>query len=206
ALLNSRAELDAASRHLQLIMNHASELICSFDESDRFLTANEASHGLLGVTPDKLKGTSFLDIVHPEEREVTLQTLRSARVGTANVTLTIRCKRSDNTRAGIAWSFQWSSHYHTLFGVGRGSTGLESCALGTRQDREIDLSDSANPTPWCFVLGSRSLSEPILDHCMLLSKRFSRMNGSAAVGCQTAISVEGDAVGSIGGALVGRAM
>ncbi len=126
ALLNSRAELDAASRHLQLIMNHASELICSFDESDRFLTANEASHGLLGVTPDKLKGTSFLDIVHPEEREVTLQTLRSARVGIANVTLTIRCKRSDNTHAGIAWSFQWSSHYHTLFGVGRGSTGLES--------------------------------------------------------------------------------
>ncbi len=126
ALLHSREELDAASRHLQLIMNHASELICSFDESERFLTANEASHSLLGVTPEKLKGISLLDIVHPEERNVALRTLRSARGGIANVTLTIRCKRNDNKYAGIAWSFQWSPHYRTLFGVGRGGYELGS--------------------------------------------------------------------------------
>jgi len=122
ALLISRAELDASNRQLQLIMNHASELICSLDESDRFLTANEASHDLLGIPPENLKGTSLLDVVHVEEREVTLRTLRSARAGVTNVTSTLRCKRTNNTYAEIAWSFQWSSHYHTLFGVGRGGS------------------------------------------------------------------------------------
>ncbi len=127
-LTRSRAELQASVRDLELLMNHASELICGIDDSGRVISVNAASVPLLGAEPEQMIGNSFADFVHPDDRAQWESACRHARTGSVDVPVTSRLRRCDETFATIAWSLRWSRYYRRLFGVGR----LEGVARSLR--------------------------------------------------------------------------
>jgi PAS domain S-box-containing protein len=115
----SKAELQASLRNLELVMNHASELICSIDESGRVISINAASVPLLGAEPEQMIGSSFAQFVHSDDRPQWESACRQAQTGSVDVSVTSRLRRRDETFAIIAWSLRWSRYYRRLFGVGR---------------------------------------------------------------------------------------
>jgi two-component system cell cycle sensor histidine kinase/response regulator CckA len=127
-LARSRAELQASVRNLELLMNHASELICSIDDSGRVISLNAASVPLLGAEPEQMIGSSFADFVHPDDRPQWESACQYAQTGAVDVPVTSRLRRRDETFATIAWSLRWSRYYKRLFGVGR----LEGVARSLR--------------------------------------------------------------------------
>jgi two-component system cell cycle sensor histidine kinase/response regulator CckA len=118
-LLRSNAELETLVRDLKLVMNHASELICSIAESGRVISINAASVPLLGTKPEQMAGSQFTDLIHPDERASWESASRQAKTGFEHVLVTLRLRRSDATFVTIAWSLRWSRHYERLFCVGR---------------------------------------------------------------------------------------
>jgi PAS domain S-box-containing protein len=118
-LTRSRAALQASVRNLELLMNHASELICSVDESGRFISVNAASVPLLGSEPEQLIGRPFTDLVHPDDRPQWESGCQQAQTGFVDAPVTLRFLRRDKTFVTIAWSLRWSRYYKRLFGVGR---------------------------------------------------------------------------------------
>jgi PAS domain S-box-containing protein len=118
-LAESTATLEESHRHLQLIMNHASELICSLDRHTRFLSANESAGAVLGHPPAQLLRQPLADFIHPEDRDKAVATLRAACVSPGSVAATFRCRRGKDTYVEVSWSFQWAPYHETLFAVGR---------------------------------------------------------------------------------------
>jgi PAS domain S-box-containing protein len=121
-------ELQASLRDLELVMNHASELICSIDESGRVVSVNAASLLLLGSSPEQIIGSQFTELVLHEDRAQWDSVRRQAQTGFVDAPVTLRLRRHDEAFATIVWSLRWSQYYKRLFGVGR----LEGIARSLR--------------------------------------------------------------------------
>lgn len=118
-LTRSKAELRASLRDLELVINHASELIFSIDDNGRVISVNAASLPLLGSEPEQLIGSLLTDLVHPDDRALWESACRQAQTGFVHAPVTLRLRRRDETFVTIAWSLRWSQYYSRLFGVGR---------------------------------------------------------------------------------------
>ena len=59
--------LDAAVLRERAMVEHALDMICSFDADGRFLVVNPASFTLLGYTSDELIGRQYIELVAPED-------------------------------------------------------------------------------------------------------------------------------------------
>ena len=118
-LTRSKAELQASLRNLELVMNHASELICSIDDSGQVISINAATVPLLGAEPEQMIGGSFADFVHTDDRPQWESACWQAQTGSVDIPVTSRLRCRDGTFATIAWSLRWSRYYRRLFGVGR---------------------------------------------------------------------------------------
>jgi PAS domain S-box-containing protein len=127
-LTRSKAELQASLRDLELLMNHASEFICSIDDSGRMISANAASLPLLGAEPEQIVGARFADLVHPDDRAQWESAYQQAQTGFMHAPATLRLQRRDEAFATIVWSLRWSQYYRRLFAVGR----LEGVARSLR--------------------------------------------------------------------------
>jgi len=118
-LTRSKAELQASLRDLEVVMNHASELICSIDESGRVISINAASLPLLGSEPEQLIGSEFTDLLHPDDRARWESIYRQAQTSFVDDPVALRLRRRDEAFATIVWSLRWSQYHKRLFGVGR---------------------------------------------------------------------------------------
>jgi PAS domain S-box-containing protein len=127
-LTRSKAELQASLRDLELLMNHASELICSIDDSGRVISVNAASLPLLGAEPEQIVGARFADLVHPDDRAQWESAYQQTQTGFMHAPATLRLRRRDEAFATIVWSLRWSQYYRRLFAVGR----LEGVAQSLR--------------------------------------------------------------------------
>jgi PAS domain S-box-containing protein len=124
----SKAELQASLRDLELLINHASELICSIDDSGRVISVNAASLPLLGAEPEQMIGSRFIDLVHPDDRAQWESACQQAQTGFVRAPAMSRLRRRDEAFATIMWSLRWSQHHRRLFAVGR----LEGVARSLR--------------------------------------------------------------------------
>lgn len=127
-LARRKAELQTSLRDLELVMNHASELICSIDDSGRVISINAASVPLFGAEPEQMIGSRFTDLVHPDDRARWESAFQQVQTGFLNGPVTLRLQRRDEAFATIVWSLRWSQYYRRLFGVGR----LEGVARSLR--------------------------------------------------------------------------
>ena len=114
-----RAELEVSLKNLQLVMNHAAELICSLDRYARFLSINEACVELLGLMPRQIVGRTMKEFLHPDHHAEWDGAYRQTTSGIANATVTLRFRRRDESFVPVAWSFQGSAHHRRIFAVGR---------------------------------------------------------------------------------------
>jgi PAS domain S-box-containing protein len=92
----------------RVILENASDCICSFDSRLKFVSANPACEELFGLTIDEIIYTNFFDYVNQSCMEEARAYLERAREDNNDKALTLTINRPDGEQREVLWSAQWA--------------------------------------------------------------------------------------------------
>ncbi|MBS2009832.1 MAG: PAS domain S-box protein [Cyanobacteria bacterium SZAS TMP-1] len=116
ALRRMEKALSETMRKQRAIVENVSEVICSIDESHRFMEINEASQSTWGYNSKDLQGRRLISIVREEDHEETLHAMSEAREGHL-IALENGIIKSDGSIADMSWSLRWVQEENSYFAV-----------------------------------------------------------------------------------------
>ena len=96
-------ELREKIEDLDRVFNLSLDLLCIADTDGYFRRVNPAWEELLGYSKEELEGRRFLDFVHPDDLEATLESLIELATGQYVVDFVNRYRGSDGSYRWIEW-------------------------------------------------------------------------------------------------------
>lgn len=90
------------------VLDQLLDAVCAVDAEGRFVFINAACEHLFGYTQEELIGRNMIDLVHPEDRELTLQTASKIMRGQPSINFENRYIRKNGTIVHMMWSARWS--------------------------------------------------------------------------------------------------
>ncbi|MHB8114297.1 MAG: diguanylate cyclase domain-containing protein, partial [Bellilinea sp.] len=96
-------ELNEAKTRLENFFNIAPDLLCIASVEGRFLKLNPSWETVLGYPLSELENARFLDFVHPDDVEATLNTLSALGKGAMVTNFTNRYRHRDGSYRHIEW-------------------------------------------------------------------------------------------------------
>lgn len=135
------------------------DAICVVDEQDKFVFASAACERVFGYSAEEIIGKTVFDLVHPEDRQRTLQTAREIMSGNAKNHFENRYVRKDGNIVHIMWSAQWSENLKLRIAVARDITERKSAELVRQAVYDIaEAANTAEDFPSLFQLIHRIIS------------------------------------------------
>ncbi|MEO6974773.1 MAG: PAS domain S-box protein [Gallionella sp.] len=98
------------------------DAICVVDVNGNCLSVTGACERIFGYTPAEMAGKQMLDLVHPEDRARTLQSIGRIMDGYLQSYFENRYIRKDGQVVYISWSASWSEQHQVRIGVARDIT------------------------------------------------------------------------------------
>lgn len=98
------------------------DAIFGVDSQGRCVSVTGACERIFGYTPEEMAGKQMLDLVHPEDRERTLQSIDRVMAGYLQRYFENRYIRKDGQVVYISWSATWSEDHQLRIGVARDIT------------------------------------------------------------------------------------
>jgi len=105
------------------------DVVCVVDTEGHFQYVSAACEQVFGFTREELLGMTVWDLVHPEDRELTLDSASRVMAGTAITQFENRYLRKNGTVAHIMWSTRWSEEGQVRIGVARDITRRKQAEL-----------------------------------------------------------------------------
>lgn len=100
------------------------DAVCMVDPQGHFLYVNAAFERIFGYTPAQALGMQMLDLVHPDDREATLQVVAAIMQGQAQPHFRNRYLHRDGHVVDVQWSARWLPDYGLRLAVGHEVTAL----------------------------------------------------------------------------------
>ncbi len=101
------------------------DAVCMVDAQGHFVFVSAAGESIFGFTPDEMVGQRMIDLVHPEDREKTLQAASRVMSGQDYLHFENRYVRKDGQVVHIMWSARWSPKDQLRVAVARDITVLK---------------------------------------------------------------------------------
>jgi len=98
------------------------EAICVVDKDGTFLQLSSGCERLFGYSIDELIGKSMLDLIHPDDRERTLQAATDIMAGNHKIDFENRYIRKDGQIAHLQWRARWVPDQQVRIAVARDIT------------------------------------------------------------------------------------
>lgn len=95
------------------------DAICVVDKDGRFVFVSAACERIFGYSPNEMLGRPMIELVHPEDRDRTLQTARAIMAGEVQTNFENRYLRKDGRIVHIHWSARWSEDEQLRIAVAR---------------------------------------------------------------------------------------
>jgi diguanylate cyclase (GGDEF)-like protein/PAS domain S-box-containing protein len=121
------------------IVDFLLDAVCMVDAQGCFVYVSAAFERIFGYAPEEVVGRPMLELVHPEDREGTLQAARQSKTGYEN-----RYVRKDGKVVHIMWSARWSEADQLRVAVARDITARKMAEL--RQAALYAISEAAHST------------------------------------------------------------
>lgn len=129
------------------------DAICLVDADGRFVYASAACERIFGYDQEKIVGRTVAEMVHPDDREKTLQAAREVRMGNSKTYFENRYIRKDGTTVHIMWSARWSEADQLRIAVARDITERKRSEL--MQHALYAISEAANAAEDLQILFER---------------------------------------------------
>ena len=98
------------------------DAVCLVDVQGHFVFVSAACESIFGFTPAEMIGKRMIDMVHPDDRERTLQAAGQIMGGQAHLHFENRYLRKDGQVVHIMWSARWSEVDRLRIAVARDIT------------------------------------------------------------------------------------
>jgi PAS domain S-box-containing protein len=136
ALRESKSQLELALQANQLIMDNSQDVICTIDDAGRFVTVNAACENLWGYTRDELVGRRFIEFVHPDDHDKTLEAAEKLLTDGRTTDFVNRYLRKDGSVVDVLWSASWSEAEKRMFCVAHDVTERSRDEKALREAKE----------------------------------------------------------------------
>ncbi|GAB1595675.1 diguanylate cyclase domain-containing protein [Lysobacter claricitrinus] len=100
------------------------DAVCVVDADGRYLHVSAAYERIFGYTREEVLGRRMIELVHPDDRESTLEAARRVMDGTPQRHFRNRYVRKDGRAVDVQWSARWLPQYGVRIAVGREITDL----------------------------------------------------------------------------------
>ncbi len=110
---------------LNKIMDLLWDAICVVDTEGRYVFVSAAYERIFGYKPEEVIGRRMIELVHPDDREVTLEVAAAIMAGSPQPHFQNRYIRKDGTTVHIMWSARWSETDQVRIAVARDITALK---------------------------------------------------------------------------------
>lgn len=114
------------------LINLLLDTVFVVDRDNRIVFVSDACETLLGYRADELIGTSISDYWHPDDLEITQDSVRRVMKGQPHVDFSNRYVRKDGSTVHILWSAHWSEQEGVRIGVARDVTALRQAEAEIR--------------------------------------------------------------------------
>jgi diguanylate cyclase (GGDEF)-like protein/PAS domain S-box-containing protein len=135
------------------VMDLLLDAICVVDREGRYLFVSAAFERIFGYTPEEVIGRPMIELVHPADRERTLEVASRIIAGEPMPYFENRYLRKDGKIAYIMWSARWSEADQARIAVARDVTELKRADV--LQSALYDISEAANTTEDLLALFHR---------------------------------------------------
>lgn len=98
------------------------DAICVVDQQGRYVYVSPSFERIFGYTPSEVIGRRMIELVHPEDRDVTLRTASGIMSGNPEYHFENRYVRKDGRVVDIMWSARWSEDHRLRIAVARDIT------------------------------------------------------------------------------------
>jgi len=112
-------QLRAALAANQKILDNSHDVICTLDGDGLFLQVSRHAERMWGYRPDQIVGRSYLDFLHPDDIDTTLEHATALANGQPVNGFMNRYLHRDGSVVPVMWSSVWSQDDQTTFAVGR---------------------------------------------------------------------------------------
>ena len=129
------------------------DAVCAVDKQGRFVFVSAACERIFGYTPDELIGQPMIDLVHPADRQRTLDAAREIMGGEPKLNFENRYLRKDGRVVNILWSARWSEVDQLRIAVARDIT--ERKLAESRQAALYAISEAAHAAEDLLALFKR---------------------------------------------------
>lgn len=131
------------TNHLPLatIMDLLLDAVCVVDTQGRYVFVGGGFERIFGYRADEVLGRPMIDLVHPDDRERTLQAAREIMDGDPKLHFQNRYVRKDGRVVDIQWSARWSDDQHVRVAMGHDITELKRAE--TMQSALLAISEAA---------------------------------------------------------------
>lgn len=115
------------------------DAVCVVDAEGRLLFVNAAFERIFGYAPEEVLGRPIFEMVHPDDRVVTMQQAEKVTAGTLQQHFRNRYIHKNGHNVDIQWSARWLPEHGVRIGVGHEVTELR------RAERELEHRASHDP-------------------------------------------------------------
>ena len=110
---------------LDNILDLLLDAVCVVDAEGRYVFVSAAFERIFGYAPAEVIGKPMIDLVHPEDRAVTLRTAAAIMAGQPEANFQNRYLRKDGEVVHIMWSARWSGADRVRIAVAHDITALK---------------------------------------------------------------------------------
>ncbi|MFL5729692.1 MAG: PAS domain S-box protein [Cytophagaceae bacterium] len=104
------------------IWNFSLDVICVIDQEERFIQVSRASENIWGYTSDELIGKSYMELIHPDDKDITIKQSLLVKQGISTLHFENRYLHKDGHIVYMMWSAYWSEENHTTYCIARDIT------------------------------------------------------------------------------------
>ncbi|MDX6382031.1 MAG: hypothetical protein QOI57_3055 [Rubrobacteraceae bacterium] len=124
------------SRELQHMLDSSRDVIATVGVDGRFKSMNRAVEWVLGYETEELIGHNYLDLVHPDDRDLSTKLTGAIEDGTRETRFDNRCLRKDGGIVCIEWNVTAIPEEGVVHCVARDVTERKRAELAVRENEK----------------------------------------------------------------------
>ena len=140
-LQETSKSLNQSLRDFNKIMDSSMDVICTVDDTGRFLRVSAACESIWGYKPEELIGKPTIDFVYPEDRESTRRVAEKVKNGINVNGFENRYIHKNGSLVSISWAVRWDPIDRVRYGIARNVTD-QVLSRKKLEDSELRLNES----------------------------------------------------------------